>query len=251
MEREYFELMKRSGVTLLMAREKIRSRPSLIAAMYLRRGYVDGMLCGMRGTYEEHLRYIREVIPSRAGVTTLAAVNMLMLTDRQLFICDTYVNREPTAEQIVEMTLLAADEVRRFGLVPRVALLSHSSFGSSNAPEAAKMRRAVTMLRDTDPDLQVDGEMRGDAALMNTLLHDIMPDAQLKHDANLLIMPSVDAANIAYNLLKVTSSNNITIGPMLIGTNKPAHILEPNASVRRIVNMAALTAVDAAKAAEG
>ncbi len=250
-EREYFELMKRSGVTLLMAREKIRSRPSLIAAMYLRRGYVDGMLCGMRGTYEEHLRYIREVIPSRAGVTTLAAVNMLMLTDRQLFICDTYVNREPTAEQIVEMTLLAADEVRRFGLVPRVALLSHSSFGSSNAPEAAKMRRAVTMLRDTDPDLQVDGEMRGDAALMNTLLHDIMPDAQLKHDANLLIMPSVDAANIAYNLLKVTSSNNITIGPMLIGTNKPAHILEPNASVRRIVNMAALTAVDAAKAAEG
>ncbi len=246
-EREYFELMKRSGVTTAMAREKMRSRPTLIAAMYLRRGYVDAMLCGMRGTYEEHLRYIREVIPHRAGVTTLAAMNLLMLTERQLFICDTYVNVDPSAEQIAEMTLLAAEELRRFGITPRVALLSHSSFGSSSAPEALKMRKAAAILTDAAPDLEIEGEMRGDAALMPQMLHGLMPEARLTHGANLLVMPSVDAANIAYNLLKVTSSNNITVGPILIGTAKPAHILEPTASTRRIVNMAALAAVDAAK----
>ena len=246
-EREYFDIMKRSGVTMAMAREKMRSRPTLIAAMYLRRGYVDGMLCGMRGTYEEHLRYIREVIPCRDGVTTLAAMNMLMLTDRQLFICDTYVNRDPSAEEIAEMTQLAAEEVRRFGLVPRVALLSHSNFGSSNAPEAVKMRKAAAILGETAPGLEVDGEMRADAALLHSTLEHVLPDARLTQDANLLVMPSVDAANIAYNLLKVTSSNNITVGPILLGTAKPAHILEPTASTRRIVNMAALTAVDAAK----
>ena len=246
-EREYFDIMKRSGVTMAMAREKMRSRPTLIAAMYLRRGYVDGMLCGMRGTYEEHLRYIREVIPCRDGVTTLAAMNMLMLTDRQLFICDTYVNRDPSAEEIAEMTQLAAEEVRRFGLVPRVALLSHSNFGSSNAPEAVKMRKAAAILGETAPGLEVDGEMRADAALLHSTLEHVLPDARLTQDANLLVMPSVDAANIAYNLLKVTSSNNITVGPILLGTAKPAHILEPIASTRRIVNMAALTAVDAAK----
>ncbi|MGE0855741.1 MAG: NADP-dependent malic enzyme, partial [Hyphomicrobiaceae bacterium] len=246
-ETEYFELMKRSGVTLAMAREKMRSRQTLIAAMYLRRGYVDAMLCGMRGTYEEHLRYIEEVIPKRPGVTTLAAMNMLLLTERQLFICDTYVNRDPTADQIAEMTLLAADEVRRFGLVPRVALLSHSSFGSSDAPEAIKMRRAAAILAERAPELEVDGEMRGDAALTHSVLEQLMPDTRLTHEANLLVMPSVDAANIAYNLLKVTSSNNITVGPVLLGTTKPAHILEPTASSRRVVNMAALAAVDAAR----
>ena len=246
-EREYFELMKRSGVTTAMARQQMRSRPSLIAAMYLRRGYVDAMLCGLRGTYDEHLRYIQDVIPHREGVTTLAAMNMLMLTDRQLFICDTYVNRDPSAEQIAEMTLLAAEELRRFGVTPRVALLSHSSFGSSSAPDAVKMRKAAAILADTAPGLEIDGEMRGDAALMPQILKDVMPDARLTHSANLLIMPSVDAANISYNLLKVTSSNNITVGPILIGTAMPAHILEPTASTRRIVNMAALAAVDAAK----
>ena len=246
-EREYFELMKRSGVTTAMARQQMRSRPSLIAAMYLRRGYVDAMLCGLRGTYDEHLRYIQDVIPHREGVTTLAAMNMLMLTDRQLFICDTYVNRDPSAEQIAEMTLLAAEELRRFGVTPRVALLSHSNFGSSSAPDAVKMRKAAAILADTAPGLEIDGEMRGDAALMPQILKDVMPDARLTHSANLLIMPSVDAANISYNLLKVTSSNNITVGPILIGTAMPAHILEPTASTRRIVNMAALAAVDAAK----
>jgi len=244
-EREYYEQMKRSGVTLAMAREEMRSRPTLIAAMYLRRGYVDAMLCGMRGTYDEHLRYIRQVIPHRNGVTTLAAMNMLMLTDRQLFICDTYVNRFPDAEQIAEMTLLAAEEVRRFGLEPSVALLSHSSFGSSNSQEAQVMREALDIIVSRAPSLEIDGEMNGDAALVHDTLAKVMPDTRLKREANLLIMPSVDAANIAYNLLKVTSSNNITVGPMLIGTSRPAHILEPTCSVRRIVNMAALAAVDA------
>ncbi|MCB1519645.1 MAG: NADP-dependent malic enzyme, partial [Hyphomicrobiaceae bacterium] len=244
-ENEYFERMRRSGVTLAMAREKMRARPTLIAAMYLRRGYVDAMLCGLRGTFEEHLRYIREVIDTREGVTTLAAMNMLMLTDRQLFICDTYVNRDPTAEQIAEMTLLAAEEVKRFGLTPSVALLSHSSFGSSDAPEAIKMRQAAAILAARAPDLAADGEMRGDAALLHASLEQIFPGSRLDRDANLLVMPSVDAANIAYNLLKVTSSNNITVGPILLGTSQPAHIMEPTASVRRIVNMTALASVDA------
>ena len=244
-EREYFEMMKRSGVTLAMAREEMRSRQTLIAAMYLRRGYVDAMLCGMRGTFDEHLRYVSCAIGPRAGVTTLAAMNMLMLPERQLFICDTYVNRYPSASQIVEITLLAAEEVRRFGIVPAVALLSHSSFGSSDAFEAKTMREALAGIIAAAPDLEVDGEMRGDAALSHAALENMFPGSRLKREANLLIMPSVDAANIAYNLLKVAASNNITVGPMLIGTAKPAHILEPTASVRRIVNMAALAAVEA------
>ncbi len=246
-EREYYELMKRAGVTMAMAREEMRSRQTLIGAMYLRRGYVDGMLCGMRGTFDEHLQYVCRVIGPRAGVSTLAAMNMLMLPDRQLFICDTYVNRYPSADQLCEITLLAAEEVRRFGVAPSVALLSHSSFGSSDALEARTMRAAREKITAAAPDLEIDGEMRGDAALMHPLLDDVFPQSRLTRDANLLIMPTVDAANIAYNLLKVAASNNITVGPMLIGTAMPAHILEPTASVRRIVNMAALAAVEAAQ----
>ncbi len=246
-EREYYELMCRRGVTVEMAREAMMSRPTLIAAMYLRRGYVDAMLCGTRGTYEEHLAYVRDVIGPRAGGSTLAAMNMLMLPDRQLFICDTYVNRAPRVDEVVEMTLLAAAEVRRFGVVPRVALLSHSSFGSSRAYEAETMRAAVERIAELDPGLVVDGEMQGDAALSKPVRDRVFPGSRLEDaEANLLIMPGVDAANIAYNLIKVTAGNNITIGPILLGTAKPAHILEPAASVRRIVNMTALAAVEAA-----
>ncbi|MFN3867816.1 MAG: NADP-dependent malic enzyme [Hyphomicrobiaceae bacterium] len=244
-EREYYELMKRAGVSMAMASEEMRSRQTLIAAMYLRRGYVDAMLCGMRGTFDEHLTYVTRTIGPRSGVATLAAMNMLMLPDRQLFICDTYVNRYPSASQIVEITLLAAEEVRRFGVTPSVALLSHSSFGSSDSFEARTMREALAGIIRAAPDLEVDGEMRGDAALDHATLEASFPGSRLTREANLLIMPSVDAANIAYNLLKVTASNNITVGPMLIGTAKPAHILEPTASTRRIVNMAALAAVEA------
>jgi malate dehydrogenase (oxaloacetate-decarboxylating)(NADP+) len=214
--------------------------------MLLRRGDVDAMLCGNVGTYEEHLDYVRAVIGSRPGVHTLAAMNMLMLTDRQIFICDTYVNAHPTAGEIAEITLLAADEVRRFGLTPTVALLSHSSFGSSNRANARVMREALPLIEARAPDLAVDGEMRGDAALSKAVLDDVFPGSRLKSEANLLIMPSVDAANIAYNLLKIAAGNGITVGPILLGTAKPVHILEPTASVRRIVNMTALAAVDAA-----
>jgi malate dehydrogenase (oxaloacetate-decarboxylating)(NADP+) len=242
---EYYALGQRRGVTLAIAKEAMRSRASLIAAMLLRRGDVDAMLCGTVGTFDEHLGYVREVIGQRPGVLTLAAMNMLMLPNRQIFICDTYVNRNPRPEDIAEMTLLAAEEVRRFGLTPVVALLSHSSFGSSTAPDAQLMRDARAILIEHDPELIVDGEMRGDAALSKPVLDDVFPGSRLPSDANLLIMPSVDAANISYNLLKIAAGNGITVGPILLGTAKPVHILEPAVSVRRIVNMTALAVVDA------
>src|SRR5262252_4346871 len=241
---EYYALGRRDGITEPIAKEAMRSRASLVAAMLLRRGDVDAMLCGTIGTFDEHLAYVRDVIGQREGVLTLAAMNMLMLPNRQIFVCDTYVNRRPRPEDIAEMTLLAAEEVRRFGLTLIVALLSHSSFGSSPAPEAELMRRARAILVEHDPDLIVEGEMRGDAALSKVVLDDVFPGSRLATDANLLIMPSVDAANISYNLLKVAAGNGITVGPILLGTAKPVHILEPAVSVRRIVNMTALAVVD-------
>ena len=248
-EGAYCELMRAQGANETSARQAILGNSTLIAAMYLRRNFADAMLCGVRGTYDEHIACIREVIGMREGVNTLAALNMLMLTDRQLFVCDTYVNRQPTTEQIVEMTLLAAEELKDFGLTPSVALLSHSSFGSSDTPEAQVMREAVAILARRAPELEVDGEMRADAALSMALLGQVSPGSRLKHDANLLVMPNVDAANIAYNLIKMTAGNGVTVGPILLGTAKPAHVLEPTATVRRVVNMAALAAVEAAKAA--
>jgi malate dehydrogenase (oxaloacetate-decarboxylating)(NADP+) len=242
---EYYQLARRSGITEAIAKEAMRSRASLIAAMLLNRGDVDAMLCGTVGTFDEHLGYVREVIGRRPGVLTLAAMNMLMLPNRQIFICDTYVNRNPRPQDIAEMTLLAAEEVRRFNLTPIVALLSHSSFGSSAAPEAQLMREARALLIEQDPELIVEGEMRGDAALSKAVLDDVFPNSRLPTDANLLIMPSVDAANISYNLLKIAAGSGITVGPILLGTAKPVHILEPAVSVRRIVNMTALAVVDA------
>jgi malate dehydrogenase (oxaloacetate-decarboxylating)(NADP+) len=242
---DYFQLARRRGVTAAIARQAMRTRTTLLAAMLLRRGDVDAMLCGTVGTFDEHLGYVRDVIGLRTGVLTLAAMNMLMLPDRQLFICDTYVNRQPTALQIAEMTLLAAEEIRRFGVTPVAALLSHSSFGSSDAPEAQVMRDARAILIEHDPDLAVEGEMRGDAALSRAVLDGVFPNSRLTAEANLLIMPSADAANIAYNLLKVAAGHGITIGPILLGTAKPVHILEPGVTVRRTVNMTALATVDA------
>src|SRR5262252_8105671 len=241
---EYYALGRRDGITEPIAKEAMRSRASLVAAMLLRRGDVDAMLCGTIGTFDEHLAYVRDVIGQREGVLTLAAMNMLMLPNRQIFVCDTYVNRQPRPEDVAEMTLLAAEEVRRFGLTPVVALLSHSSFGSSSAPEAELMRRARAILIEHDGDLIVEGEMRGDAALSKSVLDDVFPGSRLPTDANLLIMPSVDAANISYNLLTIAAGNGITVGPILLGTAKPVHILEPAVSVRRIVNMTALAVVD-------
>jgi malate dehydrogenase (oxaloacetate-decarboxylating)(NADP+) len=243
---EYFNLMERKGVSLDDARLKMRTRPTLIGAILVRRGDADAMLCGTLGKYSSHLNYVTNVIGQREGVKTMAAMNMLILQDRTIFICDTYVNPDPTAEQLADMTIMAAEEVRRFGMVPRVALLSHSSFGSADTPSARKMREARALLAQRAPELEIEGEMQGDAALSNDVLKKVFPNSRLKAEPNLMIMPNLDAANISFNMLKMAAGGGITVGPMLLGAAKPVHILTPNASVRRIVNMTALAVVDAA-----
>lgn len=206
------------------------------------------MLCGTVGTYQRHLNVVANVIGRREGVHGFAAMNMLLLPGRTVFICDTYVNLDPTAEQIAEMTVLAAEEVRRFGLVPRVALLSHSNFGSLDTPSAEKMRAAVQMLWKRAPDLEVEGEMHGDTALDAGLRARLFPNARLSGQANLLIMPTLDAANISFNLLKAGMGDGVTIGPILLGAVSPVHILTPSATVRRLLNMTALAVVEAGAA---
>ena len=242
---EYYQLMRRKGVSRAQAMEQMRSRPSLIAAMLVRRGDVDAMLCGTLGDYAEHLKYVRNVIGLRSGVTTLAAMQMLILPGRQLFVCDTHVNRDPSAAEIAEMTLLAAEEVQRFGVKPSVALLSHSSFGSSDAPSAQKMHAALDLILAKAPNLAVEGEMRADSALSKVIRDAEFPDSRLAADANLLIMPNVDAANITYNALRVTAGSGITVGGILLGAAKAVHIMTPSSTVRRIVNMTAVAVADA------
>jgi malate dehydrogenase (oxaloacetate-decarboxylating)(NADP+) len=242
---EYYELMRRKGVSRAQAMDDMRSRPTLVAAMLLRRGDADAMLCGTRGNYPDHLQLVRDVIGLRGGVHTLAAMQMLILPGRQLFICDTHVNRDPDANAVAEMTLLAAEEVQRFGLKPSVALLSHSSFGGSSAPSAQKMRDALAIILAKVPGLAVEGEMRADAALSTAIRDSLFPDSRLTTDANLLIMPNVDAANITYNALRVTSGGGITVGGILLGAAKPVHIMTQSSTVRRILNMTALAVADA------
>jgi malate dehydrogenase (oxaloacetate-decarboxylating)(NADP+) len=242
----YFDLKRRDGVSRPAARVEVRSRATLLAAMLVRQGRADAMLCGTFGSYGEHLRHVRDVIGMRPGTRTLAAMQMLMLPGRQLFIVDTHVNRDPSAEQVAEIALLAAEEVRRFGVTPSVALLSHSSFGGSDAASAVKMRQALVLIKARDPLLAVEGEMRGDAALSKTVLDREFPDSNLTAEANVLVMPNVDAANISYNLLRIAAGNGITVGGILLGAARPVHILAPSATVRRIVNMTALAVVDAA-----
>ena len=243
--KEYFDITARRGVSQQYAKIEMRRRLTLIGAMLLHRGEADGMICGTFGTHSLHLHYIDQVIGRRAGVNHFYAMNVLMMPKRTVFICDTYVNDNPSPEQICEMTILAAEEMRRFGVVPKVALLSHSTFGSSDAPTAGKMRDALKLIRVRKPELEVDGEMHGDAALSDEVRAKIMPNSTLKGDANLLIMPTLDAANIAFNLLKTAAGSGITIGPILLGAAKPAHIVTPTATVRRIINMTALAVVDA------
>jgi malate dehydrogenase (oxaloacetate-decarboxylating)(NADP+) len=244
---EYYRLVRRDGVTQTLAKEAMRNRSTLIAAMLLRRGDVDSMLCGTSGAFYDHLNYVRQVIGLRDGVHTLGTMNMLIIGGRQLFICDTYVNRDPTSAQLAELTLLAAEEVRRFGVTPSVALLSHSSFGSIESPSAQKMRDALALIQGMAPDLAVEGEMHGDAALSKRILDRVFPDSSLTGEANLLIMPNLDAGNIAYNLLRVGAGGGVTVGPILLGAAKPAHILTQTATVRGILNMTALAVVDAAQ----
>jgi len=242
---EYYRLTERKGISQDYAKIELRRRNTLIGALMIHMGDADGMLCGMFGTHQMHRRYIDQVIGLKRGVRTYAAMNALMMTNRTVFITDTYVNPDPTAEQLAEITLLAAEEIRRFGITPKVALLSHSSFGTSDQPSAAKMRHALALVNAMDPELEVDGEMHGDAALSEEVRLGVFPNARMKGEANLLVMPTLDAANISFNLLKVTSGGGVTLGPMLLGVAKPVHILTPSATVRRIVNMTALTTVDA------
>ncbi|MBV8288214.1 MAG: NADP-dependent malic enzyme [Hyphomicrobiales bacterium] len=246
--REYYGLTRRAGVTQALARDAMRNRSTLIAAMLLRRGDVDCMLCGTSGGFYDHLNHVRQVIGLRAGLRTWGTMNMLIVGGRQLFLCDTYVNHDPSSEQIADLTLLAAEEVRRFGLTPSVALLSHSSFGSADSPSSRKMREALTIVQAKAPDLAVDGEMHGDAAISRRVLDRVFPGSNLTVEANLLIMPNLDAGNIAYNLLRAAAGGGISVGPILLGTEKPAHILTQTATVRGILNMTALAAVDAAQA---
>ncbi|MEO8124329.1 MAG: phosphate acyltransferase, partial [Burkholderiales bacterium] len=241
----YHAMMRRKGVTVQLAKIEARRRLTLIGSMLLQKGEVDGMLCGTWGTAAMHLQYIDPVIGRREGVATYACMNGILLPGRQVNLVDTHVNYDPTAEQIAEITVLAAEELQRFGTEPRAALLSHSNFGSSNQPSALKMREALEILKQRAPWLQVDGEMHGDTALDATLRGRLMPDSPLTGEANLLVLPNIDAANIAYNLLKNTVGGGIAIGPVLLGAAKPVHILTPSATVRRIVNMTALTVVDA------
>jgi len=241
----YYKLRGREGVTPEIAKSMIRKHNTLIGAMLLQRGDVDAMICGVSTKYDNQLRYVEEVIGKKPGAQTLAAMNVLTLPTQTLFICDTHVNEDPTAEQIADMTIQAAEEVRRFGVVPKVALLSHSNFGSRPTASSRKMAEARRLISDRAPDLEVDGEMHGDAALSESIRLRAYPDSPLKGPANLLILPNLDAGNITYNMLKMTGANGVAMGPILLGAARPVHVLTTSATVRRIVNMTALAVVDA------
>jgi len=241
----YHQMVMRKGVTADMAKLAMRRRHTLIGAMMIHKGDADGMICGTYGTTWTHLDFIDKVLGKRAGSNVYAAMNVIITPERQLAILDTHVNDDPTAAELAEITIMAAEEMERFGVKPRVALLSHSNFGSSNNASAVKMRDALALVQQKMPGLQVDGEMHGDAALDSKLRAKIMPNSTLEGDANLLVMPNIDAANISYNLLKTAAGNGIAVGPILLGCARPVHILTPSATVRRIVNMTALCVVDA------
>mgnify|MGYP003343528175 CR=1 FL=1 len=241
----YHALADRKGVTAQMAKIEMRRRLTLIGSMLLHKGEVDGLICGTWGNTSLHLHYIDQVIGKREGVKTYATMTGLILPGRMVNILDTHINYDPTAEQLAEITIMAAEEMMRFGQRPKAALLSHSNFGSSNQPSAIKMREALGLIQQQAPWLEIDGEMHGDTALDESYRTQLMPRTTLSGEANLLVCPNIDAANIAYNLLKVAAGNNIALGPVLLGAAKPVCILTPSATVRRIVNMTAMTVADA------
>jgi malate dehydrogenase (oxaloacetate-decarboxylating)(NADP+) len=241
----YHQMVMRKGVTEDLARLAMRRRHTLIGAMMIHKGDADGMICGTYGTTDVHLQYIDQVLGKRAGSNVYAALNFIITQERQIAMVDTHVNENPTAEELAEITLMAAEELERLGINPRVALLSHSNFGTSNSASAKKMRAALALIQQKAPGLEVDGEMHGDTALDSKLRAKIMPQSTLKGDANLLVMPNIEAANIAYNVVKTAAGSGIAIGPVLLGCARPVHILTPSATVRRIVNMTALCVVDA------
>ncbi|MEY2632616.1 MAG: hypothetical protein RIR00_1270 [Pseudomonadota bacterium] len=243
----YHRLMERKGVSPDYAKREIRRRATLYGALMVRLGYADGLICGTFGRHENHREYVLNVLGVAPGVRNYATMNLLMLPGRTVFIADTYVNYDPSAEQLADMTLLAAAEIRNFGITPKVALLSHSTFGTENTPTALKMRETLRLLQERAPELEVEGEMHGDAALDEQIRLAAFPNSRLKGQANLLIMPTLDAANISFNLLKSAAGDNLTVGPIMLGAARPVHILTPTATVRRIVNMTALAVVDAGK----
>ena len=240
----YHQLTERKGVTVQLAKIDMRRRLSLIGSMMVLKGEADGMICGTWSTPDSHLQYIDQVIGLRPGVSTYACMNALLLPDRQLFLVDTHINYDPSAEQLAEITIMAAEEMKRFGVEPKAALLSHSNFGSSNQPTALKMRQALALIQKDAPWLEVDGEMHGDVAIDTAARKALMPHSSLQSDANLLVLPNLDAANITYNLLKTAAGGNIAIGPILLGAAKPVQILTASTTVRRIVNMTAITVAD-------
>lgn len=241
----YYKLRGRHGVTPDIAKAMVRKHNSLIGVMLLQRGDADAMICGVSSRYDNQLKYVDEVVGLKPGVKTYAAMNVLMLPTQTLFICDTHVNENPTAEQIADMTIQAAQEMQRFGVVPKVALLSHSNFGSRVTESSQKMAQARRILAERAPELEVDGEMHADSALSERIRNKAYPDSALKGPANLLIMPNLDTGNITYNMLKITGSNGVAMGPILLGAARPIHILTTSSTVRRIVNMTALAVVDA------
>ncbi|MBH1987147.1 MAG: NADP-dependent malic enzyme [Burkholderiales bacterium] len=236
----YHKLRARDGITPDLAKVVLRRSNSLIATMLVKMGDADGMICGVIGRYDFHLEHVRDVIGVRPEAHGLAALNALILDQHNLFIADTFVNEDPTAEQLADIAVLAVEEVQRFGLPPRVAFLSHSMFGSSNRPSAKKMRQARDLFVARMPHIPADGEMQGDAALSESVRHKLLPESTLQGTANVLICPNLDAANILFNVLKMTGGNGVTVGPILLGAAAPVHILTPSATVRRIVNMTAV-----------
>lgn len=242
---EYYSIMKRRGITQEQAQRAVISNTTVIGAIMVHRGEADALICGTIGEYHEHFSVVQEIFGYREGVHTAGAMNALLLPSGNTFIADTYVNDDPSPDELAEITVMAAETVRRFGIEPKVALLSHSNFGSSKSAAACKMRQTLDLVRARAPELMIDGEMHGDAALVESIRNERMPDSPLKGSANVLIMPNVEAARISYNLLRVSSSEGVTVGPVLMGVSKPVHVLTPIASVRRIVNMVALAVVEA------
>ncbi|SOE51266.1 NADP-dependent malic enzyme [Orrella dioscoreae] len=243
----YWEMMCRQGITKEMARVEMRRRLTLIGAMMVHVGDADGMICGMASGYHDHLRFIDQVIGQQAGTKTYGAMNILLLSEKTVALVDTHVNEDPTAEQLADITLMAAEKMRQLNLEPKVALLSRSNFGSGSSASGEKMRQALALVRERAPELEVDGEMHGDCALDEALRLRILPSSTLRGSANLLVCPNVDAGNIAYNLLKTAAGENVAVGPFLLGVNAPVQILTSSSTVRRIVNMTALAVVDANK----
>ena len=240
----YHRMTERKGVTQQLAKIDMRRRLTLIGCMMVHKGEADGLICGTWSTPDSHLQYVDQVIGLRPGVSTYACMNALLLPERQLFLVDTHINYDPTAEQLAEITVMAAEEMKRFGVEPKAALLSHSNFGSSNHPTALKMRRTLALVRQLAPWLEIDGEMHADVAIDSAARQVLMPNSTLLSDANLLVLPNLDAANITYNLLKTAAGGNIAIGPVLLGAAKQVQILTASTTVRRIVNMTAIAVAD-------